>query len=245
MLSKWGEIPTLWVMCVHDNPMDSIGKWRCKTSTLWINWGICHLGMLKPKNSNLHRNEMKDFGGKTQGGKNRWMLWGRFTQLCEEQLWPWHPGTQVGLKMSGLVKLSLQHAHGGWWPRRGRKANRRKSAQLPSSCALPWPPCPSWLPASQHSELHPSFPKVQQLLMWKSTLSQLLLDPAVETLEPRLVLRQISLLSSSDLHKPPCWWLQSSHTSLPEPLQRMSLWWKRTWMAVSQAPPPAPMQLAR
>jgi hypothetical protein len=36
-------------------------------------------GMLKPKNSNLHRNEMKDFRGKTQngavcGGKNRWML---------------------------------------------------------------------------------------------------------------------------------------------------------------------------
>jgi hypothetical protein len=35
--------------------------------------------MLKPKNSNLHRNEMKDFGEKTQngalcGGKNRWML---------------------------------------------------------------------------------------------------------------------------------------------------------------------------
>jgi hypothetical protein len=23
---KWGEIPTLWVICVHDNPMDSIGK---------------------------------------------------------------------------------------------------------------------------------------------------------------------------------------------------------------------------
>ncbi len=162
---------------------------------------------------------------KRKGMKGRW-IGSSLTQLCGEQLWPWHQGTQVGWRMWWRVRPSLWHAHDEW-RRHGKKGNRKRSAQQPCNCALPWLPYPSSLPISLHSQLHPSHncccccccshmvPVQKKKKKKKPSLHPCHLVPLAEEEEkqdPELVQLQTSQLHSADLHMSRSWVRRTSHS---------------------------------